>query len=665
MTRHVVPSPQPHRRPEPPAQRRRRWPVAVVTAAALALTAGPAIAFFTSSASGAGNVTAGTLYAPASVTPVATPGSGDVALTWAAPTLPVGAVLSGYYLTRTGAGGPAFACGSDPANLLAASPRACTDSAVAAGSYTYTVTAVLAGWTATSPSSGSVTVAPDINSPTMTLATTSPVNAYLGPNGVNYRLYFRNTLAGSFGLAATVTDTGAGPASAAFPAVATATWTHPAQTVTTGTGSAPAVTYTSAYSWAAGSATPPVSTITGKDAAGNVTTRTVTFRADTSVPTGGTLVVNGSTSNTAGTATSNNTTGTYAITTLTQYVEVQSTTQSGLASSGLVRTTAPLVGGVCGTFGSPTPIGGAAPITETGMATGCYRYTLTGVDNLGNTASRATTVRVDLTAPTVGALTVNATAATSGGTTSASPTTSWTITRTDFTDGDSGLTSSTLVRTQATLTNGVCGTFGTSTTLTGAPAQSGTARTCYRYVLKGTNAYGLTSSLTTTVVVGPYVTSVALVDGSGVAGRAGAGDTVVITFADTIKPSTFCSTWGASGDQSLAADNQVTVSLNQVTAADTLTVSATGCTFNFGSINLGSTAYTTATATFLGAGANRSTITWTAATSTLTITLGATASAALGTVASSAVVYTPSTAVQSTSGVALGGTFTTPVRAQL
>jgi hypothetical protein len=338
-------------------------------------------------------------------------------------------------------------------------------------------------------------------------------------------------------------------------------------------------------------------------------------------------------------------------------VETLSATRSGLQSSVLTRQFAAFSAGACGTFGAATVLTGAP--AQGPLANGCYRYTLTGTDQVGNVASRVTTVRVDTTAPTGGALTVNGTVATSAGSTSSSSTGSWTIARTDFTDAESGLTSSTLVRTTASITNGVCGTFGGSTTITGAPSQTGTARTCYRYVLTGTNAFGLTTSLTTTVIVGPFVTGVQLLNGPGIAGRATQGDTVVITFSDTMNPNTFCSAWSTSGNQSIAGDNQVVVAVNQVGGGDTLTVVSTACTFNLGTIALGSTGYTSATALFGGSGANRSTIAWNAAARTLTITLGATGSGALGTVTSSVATYTPSTAIQNSAGLSMGGSFAT------
>lgn len=638
--------------------------VVALTVAAL-VAASPASAYWSGTGLGTGAAAAGTLTAPSAVTATTSPGASTVSVGWALPAVvPAGAPV-GFVVVRTGVGGPAPACGTNAGSPLPWGTTSCLDTGVGVGTYTYTVKAVLATWGATSAASAPVTVVPDTTAPTMTLSLVSASNAYLGPNGSNYRLYYRSNQPGSFRIAAAVTDTGSGPASATFPVVNNSGWSHAAQTVTAGAGSPPTITYTSTpHTWSAGASTPSTKTITGRDVANNAVNRTVTYRADTTPPSGGALVVNGSTSNTAGTATSTSTTGSWSVSTLTPYTETQSSTRSGLASSTLVRTTAPFAAGVCGSFGAPVTLTGPAPIAQTGVGGTCYRYTLTGIDNVGNTASRATTVRVDTSGPTGGALTVNGTAASALGTTSATTTGSWTIARTEFTDAEAGMTSSILRRQSASITNGVCGTFGTATTITGSPSQTGTARTCYRYTLTGTNAFGATATLTTTVIVGPYVSSLLLANGAGIAGRATQGDTVTVVFSDAITPSSICSAWSGSGDQSLTADNQVTVSLNNSGSSDTLTVSSTACTFNLGSIRLGSTAYTTATATFGGAGASRSTATWTAATRTLVITLGATASTSPATVASSAAVYTPSTAILSTGGLPLGGTFTTPTTPQ-
>ncbi len=126
---------------------------------------------------------------------------------------------------------------------------------------------------------------------------------------------------------------------------------------------------------------------------------------DTTPPTGGSLTVNGTTATAAGSS-SFNTSGSFTIGTRTDYAETQSLTQSGLASSTLTLATATLAGNQCGSFGAPTTIAGAP--AQSGLAAGCYLYTLTGADNAGNSANVSTTVKVDTTAPTKPTLTFSA-----------------------------------------------------------------------------------------------------------------------------------------------------------------------------------------------------------------------------------------------------------------
>ncbi len=69
-----------------------------------------------------------------------------------------------------------------------------------------------------------------------------------------------------------------------------------------------------------------------------------------------------------------------------------------------MRESAPLGANACGTFGSATTITGT-PTQNAGagiVSGNCYRYTLTGIDNVGNTVSISTIVRVDATAPNFG-----------------------------------------------------------------------------------------------------------------------------------------------------------------------------------------------------------------------------------------------------------------------
>src|SRR5207237_9966817 len=56
-------------------------------------------------------------------------------------------------------------------------------------------------------------------------------------------------------------------------------------------------------------------------------------------------------------------------------------------------------------LGGPTRSGGNP--TQSGLATGCYRFTLTGTDNVGNAVSTSTIVKVDTSPPTAPHLTLS------------------------------------------------------------------------------------------------------------------------------------------------------------------------------------------------------------------------------------------------------------------
>ena len=97
------------------------------------------------------------------------------------------------------------------------------------------------------------------------------------------RIYFRSNAAGSFGLVATVTDAGSGAASASFPVLATAGWTHAAEVDTTPVGGPFSST---SFTWGSGASTPGTYTVTAADVAGNSATNALTFTADPTAPTG-------------------------------------------------------------------------------------------------------------------------------------------------------------------------------------------------------------------------------------------------------------------------------------------------------------------------------------------------------------------------------------------
>ena len=68
-----------------------------------------------------------------------------------------------------------------------------------------------------------------------------------------------------------------------------------------------------------------------------------------------------------------------------------------LVSSVLTIQSATVTNDTCGSYGTPTTLIGNP--TQGGLATGCYLFTLTGTDNVGNSASVSTTVIVDTTPP--------------------------------------------------------------------------------------------------------------------------------------------------------------------------------------------------------------------------------------------------------------------------
>jgi type II secretory pathway pseudopilin PulG len=166
--------------------------------------------------------------------------------------------------------------------------------------------------------------------------------------------------------------------------------------------------------------------------------------------------------------------------------------------------------------------------------------------------------------------------------------------------------------------------------------------------------------------VAPTITSLTLKNSSGANnGKVEKGDQIVIVFSKTMSVSTFCSTWTGDGsDQSISANGVAVVTVTDGTGAttDKLAVSTTsGCTFNLGAIDLGSAAYVSGgNATFSGNGGNATTISWTASTRTLTITLGTQGGAGTtATVVSSAAVYTPSGSLASSAAMSISGTGST------
>ena len=476
-----------------------RWLLAIGLFAVSVVTPVPAWAYWSSDGAGVAVALTATVDPP-DVT-VHSPALSDrVRVEWTEPVPPEGMHILGYVVSRSDGHAAVDACHSSTASPLPSSTLDCVDAELPDGDYTYTVTADLGPWTSSAESTP-VTVAADRTGPTISLGGTAATNALIDRRSGADLLFFRPNASGggAISITAEVTDAGVGPASATFPAVTDTRWSHAAETVTTGSGSGSTLTYVSSpVSFLQGAVVPAAIVVSAADERGNASSATLTAVADSAAPTGGALRVNGVNANAAGTT--SNATGDFVINVLTPYSEAPSATASGLDASTLVRESAPISNGTCGTFGGATTIDGAAPITESGLATGCYRYALTGTDNVGNTVAVQTIVELDTSAPDTGELTVNSTAAVPGGVTTPAAATTWPLVRTDFADADSGMVTSVLTRASATLTGGTCGTYGAALTLTGEPAQTGLGTSCYRYRLVGTNAVGLTSTLEATVL---------------------------------------------------------------------------------------------------------------------------------------------------------------------
>jgi hypothetical protein len=133
----------------------------------------------------------------------------------------------------------------------------------------------------------------------------------------------------------------------------------------------------------------------------------------------------------------------------------------------------------------------------TGAVGASGNQTITSTNNSSLTNTNTFTVTPDTTNPTGGALTVNGTTATGGGSSSYNSSGSFNISAiSDYTDSGSGLASSTLTRQSATLSSsdgiaaGSCGSFGSATTISSRAtpiSQNLTGPNCYLYTLTGTD----------------------------------------------------------------------------------------------------------------------------------------------------------------------------------
>lgn len=147
-----------------------------------------------------------------------------------------------------------------------------------------------------------------------------------------------------------------------------------------------------------------------------------------------------------------------------------------------------------------------------------------------------------------------------------------------------------------------------------------------------------------------YVANVVLANRDGQLAKA---DTVTVTFGQAMNPGTLCTSWNGTGSRST-----ITVAVtNGVGAAnDTLTVTDSACAFKFGTLDLGSPNWVTATTSFSGSGGNASTAVFDATLTTLTIKVGNGTSGPVN-VAAQTAIYTPDPAMKDGVGTAMSGIY--------
>ncbi|MCW2972453.1 MAG: Laminin sub domain 2, partial [Thermoleophilia bacterium] len=292
-----------------------------------------------------------------------------------------------------------------------------------------------------------------------------------------------------------------------LPTIATSGWAGPAAT---SVASAP---FQLTYAWEAGAAAPGAVTAVARDSQDSATTMTNTIAADGVAPTGVSISY----------AASNTSDGATSIT-----AALGADAGSGVAGSTLTRQRAELApGATCGaTYAAAVAVGGSLPtLTDTPPTSGCYVYTVTTTDRVGNSqAVSGGIVRIDREAPTGGSLGhVGGIQASSAVLLTLTPPT------------DISAPAWRVQRRSATYTGGVCGTWSAFTD-TGPinPASDFTdtgltAGTCWEWRLRSVDAVG-NEALVASAGTYVYATSpptVGTVTGSGTGVyQAAPGDTI-------------------------------------------------------------------------------------------------------------------------------------------
>ena len=231
----------------------------------------------------------------------------------------------------------------------------------------------------------STTVMVDTTAPSAPTFTFANLGGGAYYSGAGTTVWFRPAAAtGTFDITASSTDADTGITSYTFPSAATmgTNW------AVSGAGA------TRTYSYTAGAGTPGAQNVTATNPAGLTSAGgSWTTSADSTAPGSGAFSANGTAATGGGSSSYLNSGTTLTINSRTDYTDGG----SGLASSTLTMATGTLSGNSCSAYGAPATIVGTTAQT---VASGhCYLLTLTGTDNVGNTATISTTVKVDTTAP--------------------------------------------------------------------------------------------------------------------------------------------------------------------------------------------------------------------------------------------------------------------------
>ena len=190
--------------------------------------------------------------------------------------------------------------------------------------------------------------------------------------------FYRPAGTGSFDVTATATDGQSGILDYVFPDLVGFNESSVSSTVT--------------YTLASPTEPNGNKTVTARNQALLTTGSNFTLTSDSAAPTGGALTVNTVAASGGGTQSYDND-GAFTIGLRTDYTDAI----SGIGTSTLTREQGTLNADACSAYGAPTTLVGTP--AQSGLATGCYRYVLTGTDNVGNTSTVTTVVKVDTSAP--------------------------------------------------------------------------------------------------------------------------------------------------------------------------------------------------------------------------------------------------------------------------